>query len=140
MSLALGEPGRATPNEVDGFTPLVERNLQQVSSMECPARVAGGDQDVTGPGRYQIRDAVGFVGAVQDEQPAPVRLTAGQCLAYGANAFAVLPARLQTQCRGELGQAFTECAELISGRPPHHVVLGSEAVDVLGGQLGLADP
>lgn len=143
----LGEPVRlggvqargTAPDEGDRLVPAVDGHLDEVAVVLAPLRVARGDQDVSGAGRHQVPDVLRLVGAVEDEEPVGVRFAAAQRVAHRAQPLAVLDAGGQAQFGGEFGEPLAVERAPVGGHPPDHVVLGTEAVDVLRGQLGLAD-
>lgn len=105
-----------------------------------PFAVAGGDDDVARAGGQQVDEVVGVVAAVEDHQPAAVRGSAPQRFEDGPDLLAVTArAPGQPEGGGQVGEAFAQGGPVLGGDPPHHVVLGGEAVRVLGGHLGLAD-
>lgn len=89
--------------------------------------------------REQRVDAFGVVPAVEDQQPTGVRLPTPQGVTHGADALTRLAAAAQTEFHGEFTEAVTLDVAVVGVDPPHHVVVGAEAVRVLGGELGLAD-
>lgn len=139
VGLGFGEAGRAAADEGDGLVAVVDRHLQEPAVVLAPLGVARGDQDVSGAGGHEVVDLVGFVRAVQDQQPAAEGFAAAQRIAYGTQPLAVLGAGAQPQLRCQFGQSAPVGDPLLGVDPPHDVVLGAEAVDVLGGELGLAD-
>lgn len=139
VGLGFGQAGCAAADEGDGLVAGVDRHLQQFAVVLAPLGVARGDQDVAGSGGDEVVDLVGLVRAVQDQQPAGVRVAPAQRVAYGAQPFAVLRPGRQAQLRCQFGQSAPVGDPLLGVDPPDHVVLGAEAVDVLGGELGLAD-
>ncbi len=89
--------------------------------------------------REQRGHALDVVPAVEDQQPVPVRLPAPERVADRADAFAGLAADAQAEFDGEFAEAVALDGAVVAVDPPHQVVVGAEAVRVLGGQLGLAD-
>ena len=94
---------------------------------------------MAGAAGHQVVDVVGLVGAVEHHQPAEVRVAAAQRVAHRAQPLAVFTADDQAEGGGEAGQLLAQGAALTGAHPPHRVVLGGEPVDVLGGDVGLAD-
>lgn len=94
---------------------------------------------MAGAGGDEVGDLVRLVGAVEDEEPAAVGAAPAQRVADGTQPFAVLGAGVQPQRGGEFGDPQPEGGAALGVGPPDDVVLGAEAVDVLGGELGLAD-
>ncbi|CAM5320284.1 hypothetical protein STANM309S_02377 [Streptomyces tanashiensis] len=127
------------PHQVGGGLGAVEAGDLQDVGVVAPAAVAGGHEDVAGTLRQDDAGAVGVVPAVEDDEPAGVRGAPAQGLADGADAFAGFVAGGEAEFGGEFAEAVALDVAVVGADPPHHVVVGAEAVGVLGGDLGLAD-
>ncbi len=134
-----GQPGCPVPYEGERLRPGVDRDLDEGAAPVAPLRVARCHQHMSRAGGHQVLHLVGFVGTVQDQQPAAVRVAVPQRVLHRPQPFAVLRSRRETQLRRELSELSPEHGAAVGGDPPHDVVLGAEPVDILHGQLRLAD-
>lgn len=130
---------RGPAHEVGGGFRAVEVADREHVGVFAPAVVAGGDEDVAGAVREHDVDALDVVPAVEDDEPAAVRFAAAEGFAHGADAFAGLAAGGQAEGDGEFAEAVALDVPVVGADPPDDVVVGAEAVGVLGGDLGLSD-
>lgn len=134
-----GNVGQATGQVLDTLGPLEDIDLECLGPAP-PAEVAGGDQDVTGAAGQVADDVVGLVDVVEDQQPARGRFTAAERLTSGLHGHAERVTHSQAEPFRQFGEGRGDQLGLFGVDPPHQVVVGREAVRVLQGDLGLADP